>query len=120
MKHMKHSYKTYTVGRSPDCDYVIEHPTVSRLHAEMVVTRDGQFHLTDRVSSGGTFVLGPDGWERIKQAFVRADDTVRLAEAELRVGDVLAKIQGAGKAVPAQSKGRVRRNIETGEPEARS
>jgi len=117
---MKQSYKTYTVGRSPNCDYVLEEPTVSRIHAELVVTDDGQFHLTDRVSSGGTYVHGPDGWEAIRQAFVREDDTVRLAEAELRISDILVMLQGAGKAVPAQPKGHVRRNTETGEPEARS
>lgn len=49
-----------TIGRGPDNDVVIDQPTVSRHHAE-IVSRDSKFLLVDR-SSNGTFV-SPDSGE---------------------------------------------------------
>jgi len=45
------------VGRDPDCDLVIDHPSVSRRHAELY--RDGgRWHLRDLGSKNGSFVDG--------------------------------------------------------------
>ena len=43
------------IGRGRDCEVVIEHPRVSRIHATLEL-RDGAYHLHDAKSSGGTFV----------------------------------------------------------------
>ena len=43
------------VGRGRDCDVVVDHPRVSRLHA-LLELREGAYHLSDAKSSGGTFV----------------------------------------------------------------
>ncbi len=46
-----------TLGRDPSCDLVLDHPTVSRLHAQ-IRKMDGNFVLFDLKSTNGTFVNG--------------------------------------------------------------
>ena len=47
--------KEITLGRSTDNDVVVDDPYVSRQHAT-VSAREGELHLTDLESTGGTFV----------------------------------------------------------------
>jgi adenylate cyclase len=54
---------TLLIGRSPDCDLVIEQPWISRQHA-MLMVRRGKVHLNDQ-SSSGTYVTMPDGEETL-------------------------------------------------------
>lgn len=58
------------IGRSKDVDVTIEVPGLSRQHAKIVQTPDGEFELSDLGSTNGTFVEG----ERVK--------TRRLANGE--------------------------------------
>ena len=68
------------VGRDPACDFAIPHPSVSALHCELVLSNDGvQIHDCD--STNGTFVNG----EGIKDAWLRAGQTVQLGEVMLFV-----------------------------------
>lgn len=46
------------IGRSPDCDLVLPHPSVSRRHAELEPRPDGTWQLVDLSSKNGTFVDG--------------------------------------------------------------
>lgn len=78
---------TYLVGRSGDCDLVLSHPSVSRVHLEVVcLARD--FYLTDRASSGGTFVWQDHSWVRIKQSQVAASTRLCLGEYEMSATDL--------------------------------
>ena len=45
------------LGRSPDCDLVLDSPMVSRRHAELV-QEEGEFRIRDLGSANGTFVDG--------------------------------------------------------------
>lgn len=45
------------IGRDPDCDLVIAHPSVSRQHAELYLEGD-RWHLRDLGSKNGSFVDG--------------------------------------------------------------
>lgn len=45
------------IGRSPDCDLVIDDPSISRVHAELVFD-DGAWQLRDLGSKNGCFVDG--------------------------------------------------------------
>jgi pSer/pThr/pTyr-binding forkhead associated (FHA) protein len=48
--------KTYKLGRSPECDLVLDHITISRFHAEFFIDPQTNVFLTDLQSSYGTFV----------------------------------------------------------------
>lgn len=63
---------TLAVGRHPDCEVVLDDPTVSRRHAELLF-RDGSWVLHDVGSTNGTSVNG-----------------VRVTRCQLRPGDQLA------------------------------
>jgi pSer/pThr/pTyr-binding forkhead associated (FHA) protein len=48
-----------TLGRAPDCDLVIEDPTVSRLHASFrQEPHTGMWQVVDAESHNGTFQAG--------------------------------------------------------------
>ena len=69
-----------TLGRSPDCPVCLDHPGISRCHAE--ITRDGDgFVLRDLASSNGTHLNG-----------TRLDLPTRLRDGDLiRLGKVALK-----------------------------
>lgn len=43
-----------TIGRKEDCEIVIEDPTASRVHAQIII-RDKKLYLRDKGSKNGTF-----------------------------------------------------------------
>src|SRR5262249_55558486 len=45
------------IGRAPDCQVVLDHPTVSARHARLFL-RDGQYFVEDTQSTNGTAVNG--------------------------------------------------------------
>jgi pSer/pThr/pTyr-binding forkhead associated (FHA) protein len=71
--------KILTIGRD-GTDIVLRDKSkeVSRLHAELTITDDGSYYLVDCGSSNGTSVRVENGWKRIKQEFVKADDQIRF------------------------------------------
>lgn len=93
----RNSPATYLVGRSEEADIVLGDPTVSRLHAELVRGGDGAWYLTDRCSTGGTYVFDAGGWTPVAQEFVRPGDRLRLGEFECTLDELLRRIPaGAG------------------------
>ena len=68
------------LGRSPENDFPIEHPTVSTAHCELALTDDGVV-ARDCASTNGTFVNG----QPIKKARLSAGQTLRLGDVELLV-----------------------------------
>ena len=94
---------TYLLGRDPRCDYRIDDVSVSRRHAELVPVPDGRFHVTDRGSTGGTFVRhGREcrEWTRIQQAWVGPADRIRFGGYEMAAAE-LAVLRGAETAPDA-------------------
>lgn len=47
----------YTIGRDPDVEILVDHPTISRRHAKLVVD-EGEVALTDLGSGNGTSIEG--------------------------------------------------------------
>ena len=52
---MKSATKTFVIGRSSFADIVIPDESVAPRHAEVVITADGRYYVTDCASTGGTF-----------------------------------------------------------------
>ena len=90
---------TYVIGRSSAADIVLSDPTVSRLHAELVRSADGTWYLTDRRSTGGTYLLESGHWVAVDQQFVRPGDQLRLGGFECTLDDLVRRIP-AGPASP--------------------
>lgn len=67
-------------GRSPENDFRIEHPTVSSLHCEIVLS-DGQVMVRDCDSTNGTFVSG----EQISHAVLERGQVLSLGDVEMLV-----------------------------------
>jgi pSer/pThr/pTyr-binding forkhead associated (FHA) protein len=68
------------IGRSPDTDFTITHPTVSSLHCEVVLMEEG-VTIRDLESTNGTFVDG----RPVREARLSAGQIVRLGDVELSV-----------------------------------
>jgi len=66
------------VGSAPDNDLVIDHPTVSRVHARLEFQKHG-YLLTDLQSKNGTWVDGM----RIREAFIPGGASLRFGRAEV-------------------------------------
>jgi hypothetical protein len=78
---------TTRVGRSPDADFAIPHPTVSSFHCDLVLT-DGGVTIRDLESTNGTFVEG----EPVREARLSPGQTVRLGDVELAVESIDVKV----------------------------
>jgi len=68
------------LGRSPENDFQIQHPSVSAIHCEVILAGD-EVSVRDCESTNGTFI----GGEPITQAVVQAGQTLTLGEVELFV-----------------------------------
>jgi predicted component of type VI protein secretion system len=127
--------RTFVIGRSPAADIVLADASVGRQHAELVITDDGRFHLTDCGGGDGTWraVARRDGqevWERTRQSFVAAGQPLRFGSYRTTVQELLARrptgprdhgvpgsaagLGGAGSAEPGL-RGPVERDPRTGE-----
>ena len=75
------------VGRDSECEFRIDHPTVSSLHCEMVLSNDGVY-IRDCDSTNGTFVNG----ESVMEKWLDAGQQVRLGDVELLVENTAADV----------------------------
>jgi hypothetical protein len=78
---------TCTLGRSLDSDIILDDPTVSRRHAQLVLA-NGRYTLRDLRSQNGTFVNG----QRITEVVLRDGDLLTLGD----VGLVFKRLSAAG------------------------
>jgi hypothetical protein len=94
----------------------------------LVITADGRHHLTDRATTGGSWSRGGDGaWAPLRQAFVAADEPLRLGEHECTAAGLAAAARpdrddaargpapGVGGGERPRPRGRVERDPVTGE-----
>jgi hypothetical protein len=68
------------LGRSPDNDFQIEHPTISAVHCEVYLAGE-ELIVRDCASTNGTFVRG----EPIQQAALSAGQSFSLGDVEILV-----------------------------------
>jgi hypothetical protein len=68
------------VGRDPECEFCIEHPTISLVHCELALSGDGVY-IRDCGSTNGTFING----QPVMEAWLDAGQELRLGDVELLV-----------------------------------
>ena len=68
------------VGRRPDCDFPISHPSVSSNHCELILSTDG-VRLRDCGSTNGSFING----DPVTEAWLLPGQEVKLGDVELFV-----------------------------------
>jgi pSer/pThr/pTyr-binding forkhead associated (FHA) protein len=73
------------MGRGEECDVPINHPSVSRVHAEIKPLGDGRYEIVDRESANGVRVNGVE----LPRTLLDARDVIEL-------GDVVLKFIPAG------------------------
>lgn len=117
------SYKTYLIGRGRDADITLGDDTVSRSHAELVCASGADAYLTDRMSSGGTFVFRDGAWHELRQSWIGTDERLRFGDLEIDARRLLEMVPRQRAAVTEpdslRPRGRVARNPITGEIESR-
>ena len=88
--------RTFVIGRSSEADIVLADASVARRHAELVLTDDGRFHLTDCGGGGDTWRAvarrgGEEVWERTRQSFVAARQPLRFGNYRVTVQELRAR-----------------------------
>lgn len=71
--------KVVTIGRSPECDFVIKDPYVGRTHLQLVVD-NGKYYCVDLNSKNGTFVNGRQITGKVQ---VDKNDIIRIGNTTL-------------------------------------
>ena len=81
----------YTIGRGADNDIIMDEPSISRLHAELIAEPDGRYRVKDLGSSNGTHIQHDGGWEKLDDAEIEIDTgtTIRLGQSITTVADLL-------------------------------
>jgi adenylate cyclase len=69
-----------SIGRSPDCEIIIDRQWVSRLHATIMLA-DGRVHLVER-STSGTFI----STQGAQEVFTRREDVLLLGSGNISPG----------------------------------
>ena len=112
------SHAVYIIGRDSAADVTLPDDTVSRFHAELIVSQDGMLFYSDRSSSGGSFVFHEGQWRPIRAYEVLPADRLRLGQHELTVADLLQRLpvkQPPPPPPPVAGDGKVRRDPISGE-----
>jgi hypothetical protein len=83
--------KRWTIGSRDrkKADLILDHETVSGLHADLICTDDGRFRVLDRESTNGIARLVNGQWVRVTQAYVSADERLRFGKAETSIRELL-------------------------------
>jgi len=77
----------HVIGRGEECDVSVNHPSVSRVHAEVQALGDGRYEIVDRESANGIRVNGVE----LPRGLLDARDMIELGDVVFRfipAGDV--------------------------------
>lgn len=126
--------RTVVIGRNPNADVVLAESSVESRHAEVQVTDDGRYYLTDCATTTGTWIAvgardGQEVWEKTRQSFVAPDQPIRFGGYRCTLKSLLAKTLatgvraagaerdsgGAGAPASVRLRGPVERDPQTGE-----
>lgn len=86
--------KMKTLGRDAECNIVLDHESVSRIHAQIRITDEGYLAIQDVNSGNGTFLNRNNRWIRIKKAVLGTEDRIRFGEQELPLEKLVEALGG--------------------------
>jgi len=72
-----------TIGRTSECDLVLDHHSVSRVHASIEVSEEGYLEVQDMHSSNGTFLHRNGRWIQARKVILGTQDRIRFGEEEV-------------------------------------
>ncbi|KAM5581056.1 hypothetical protein ABKV19_010325 [Rosa sericea] len=72
--------EAYKFGKLHNCDFVLEHQTISRLHAVLQFNRSGDAYIYDPGSSNGTFVNDKKVDRKVYEG-LRVNDVIRFGKS---------------------------------------
>ena len=75
--------KAKTIGRSAECGIVLDHESVSRVHAQVQVTDEGYLAVQDVNSRNGTFLNRNNRWIQVRKVILGTQDRIRFGEKEV-------------------------------------
>jgi pSer/pThr/pTyr-binding forkhead associated (FHA) protein len=78
-------HETRTIGRDPGCHVLLQHGSVSRIHATAWLTPEGYLAVQDADSSNGTFLHRNGRWIRVRKVILGTQDRIRFGEQELEL-----------------------------------
>jgi len=78
--------KQLNIGRAENNNLVLKHQKISSNHCTIRQVADNEFVIEDHDSSNGTFVNG----KRIKQCLLKTNDTLTIADIEVKTEPILA------------------------------
>lgn len=87
---MDNSMTIKTCGREPSTELVLEHPSVSRLHARIELAGDGLVFVQDAGSSNGTFLNRNETWIRVSRVMLCIGDRIRFGDCEVPLDRITA------------------------------
>jgi Zn-dependent protease with chaperone function len=85
--------RTISIGRDVSNNIVLNDITVSRKHAQLMITEDGRVLIKDLGSSNGTFING----SKISEQFLNTGDVVKCGSAFLNWALALNENQNSSK-----------------------
>ncbi|PHS34934.1 MAG: hypothetical protein COA91_13825 [Robiginitomaculum sp.] len=81
--------KIIRIGRQSFNEFILDNPTISRRHAELIVTDSHELYLTDCASTSGTFINVNGDWKKIRQSFVELNTRVKFGDQDVVTRDIL-------------------------------
>ena len=97
--------EVYTVGKDRSCDLMLDDPTVSRQHCQIITTRE-RFSIRDLDSTNGTAVNGT----RVKEAFLFPGAVIHVGKVKMEFEPVYSspvfqaeEVQSFGSLIAASS-----------------
>ena len=79
-----------TAGRGSDCDMVLDHPSVSQVHATVEVTDEGYLAVQDANSANGTYLKRNGQWIRIRKVILGTEDQLKLGDLKVSLEKLLS------------------------------